>query len=136
MGRVMALDVGGKRTGVAVTDPMKIISTPLETVPTSEVFEFLKNYQEHETIEVLVIGLPKKLDNTATDATPIVERFVAQLEKSFPDLPFKLIDERFTSKMALNAMIAAGSKKKDRRVKGNIDKISASIILQSYLEQQ
>jgi len=134
MGRILAIDFGTKRVGLAVTDPLKIIATALDTVHSKDVIEFLKKYDQAEEIEIFVLGMPKKLDNTDTNATPHVRQFHNLLKKNFPQKPVYLHDERFTSKMALDAMIAAGSKKKDRREKGNIDKISATIILQSYLE--
>ena len=134
MGRILAIDYGTKRFGLAVTDPLKIIATALDTVHSKDVIQFLKKYDEKEGIESFVLGMPKKLDNTDTNATPLVKQFHKLLKKNFPQKPVYLHDERFTSKMALAAMIAGGSKKKDRRDKGNIDKISATIILQSYLE--
>ncbi len=136
MGRILAIDYGSKRVGLAVTDPLQIIASPLDTVHSKDVIQFLKDYDRSEGIEELVLGMPKKLDNTATNATPLVEQFHNLLKKNFPEKPVYLHDERFTSKMALDAMIAGGSKKKDRREKGNIDKISATIILQSYLESR
>ncbi len=136
MGRILAIDYGSKRVGLAVTDPLQIIASPLETVHSKDVIQYLKDYDQNEGIESLVLGMPKKLDNTPTNATPLVEQFHHLLKKNFPQKPVYLQDERFTSKMALDAMIAGGSKKKDRREKGNIDKISAAIILQSYLESR
>ena len=134
MGRILAIDYGTKRVGLAVTDPLKIIATALDTIHSKDVILFLKEYEEVEEIESFVLGMPKRLDNTDTNATPLVKQFHKLLKKNFPQKPVYLHDERFTSKMALDAMIAGGSKKKDRREKGNIDKISATIILQSYLE--
>ena len=133
--RILALDYGQKRTGIAVTDPLKILASPLETVNTLKIFEFLKKYTETETIEAFVVGMPKNLDNTDTNNTPHVKGFVKALTKLFPDIPIHLEDERFTSKMALAAMIAAGTTKKQRQNKGNIDKISAVIILESFLSK-
>lgn len=135
MGRILAIDYGGKRTGLAVTDPLQIIATALETVPSREVISYLKRYLQKETVDALVVGMPKKLDNTDTNATALVNRFLEQLAKEFPGMPIHTVDERFTSRMAFDAMLAGGMKKKDRRDKSNIDKISAVIILQSYLER-
>ncbi len=136
MGRILAIDYGTKRVGLAVTDPLQIISSPLDTIHSKDVIAFLKEYDQTEGIEAFVLGMPKKLDNTDTNATPLVRQFQKLLKKNFPEKAVYLHDERFTSKMALDAMIAGGSKKKDRREKGNIDKVSAAIILQSYLESK
>lgn len=136
MGRILAIDYGSKRVGMAVTDPLQIIASPLDTVHSKDVINFLKTYDQQEGIECFVLGMPKKLDNTDTNATPLVRQFQKLLKKNFPEKAVYLHDERFTSKMALDAMIRGGSKKKDRREKGNIDKVSAAIILQSYLESK
>ena len=136
MGRILAIDYGSKRVGLAVTDPMQIIATALDTIHSKDVIQFLKDYDATETIESFVLGMPKKLDGTDTNATKLVEQFHHLLKKHFPQKPVYLHDERFTSKMALDAMISGGSKKKDRRQKGNIDKVSAAIILQSFLESK
>ena len=133
MARVLAIDYGTKRTGIAVTDPMRIIATALETVDSEKLMKFLTAYFQREPVDQLVVGMPKSLSNEDTDMTPHVRRLVEQLNELFPDKPVALIDERFTSSIALDAMIAGGMKKKDRRVKGNVDKISATLILQSYL---
>ncbi|MEQ8530779.1 Holliday junction resolvase RuvX [uncultured Imperialibacter sp.] len=134
MGRILAIDYGGKRTGIAVTDPLQLIATSLEMVRSHELIAFLKQYLQKETVDAFVVGMPKKLDNTDTNGTLLVNRFLVQLKKEFAEMPIHLIDERFTSKMAMDTMIAGGMKKKDRRIKGNVDKISAVIILQSYME--
>ena len=134
MARVLAIDYGAKRTGLAVTDPLGIIATALEVVPSHELEGFLTNYFEKETVEKVVVGMPRKLDGTDTNATPLVKAFVNRFRKVFPNKELILHDERFTSKMALDSMIAGGTRKKDRQEKGNIDKVSATIILQSYLE--
>jgi putative Holliday junction resolvase len=134
MPRILAIDYGAKRTGLAVTDPSKIIASALETVPTEKLLEFLKKYAQNEPIEAFVVGMPKNLDNTPTDGTVYVERFIITLKDTFPEIPIHLHDERFTSKMAVQTMIAGGMKKKNRQIKGNIDKISAVIILQSFME--
>lgn len=133
MGRLVAIDYGTKRVGLATTDPLKIIASPLDTIHSKDVISYLKAYDNKEVIEAFVVGMPKNLNNQDTNATQFVRQFVKLLEKNFPDKVVHLIDERFTSKMALQAMIAGGTKKKDRAKKENIDKISATIILQSYL---
>lgn len=133
MGRVVAIDYGLKRTGIAVTDPLRIIATPLETVATTTLFEFLIAYAKKETIDEFVVGMPKKLSNEDSEIAPMVRKFVEELKLKFPEKIVHLADERFTSSMARKAMIAGGMKKKDRQVKGNVDKISATLILQSFL---
>jgi len=134
MSRILAIDFGLKRTGLAVTDTLKIIATPLETVETQSLLTFLKSYVAKEPVERLVLGFPRKLNNEDTDMTPHVRNLETTLGSLFPNIPVSLVDERFTSKMAQRAMIEGGMKKKDRRVKGNVDKISAVLILQSWLE--
>ncbi len=134
MSRVLAIDYGAKRTGLAVTDPLGIIATPLDYLSTHDLEGFLKDYFSKEDVEKVVVGMPKKLDGTDTNATTLVQEFVNRFKKVFPAKELILHDERFTSKMALDAMIEGGTKRSDRRKKGNIDKISATIILQSYLE--
>ncbi|MBD0400882.1 MULTISPECIES: Holliday junction resolvase RuvX [unclassified Flammeovirga] len=135
MGRILAIDYGTKRTGFAVTDPLKIIASSLETVQTNVAMQYIKEYLEKEDVECFVMGLPVGLDGKETDNTKPAQSFANKLKKNFPDKIVHFVDERFTSKMAEASMIAGGMKKKDRRVKGNVDKISAAIILQSYLEQ-
>jgi putative Holliday junction resolvase len=134
MGRLMAIDYGLKRTGIAVTDPLRIIATPLETVPTSGLLEFLTTYIQKENVDEFVVGMPKTLLNEDSDIAPVVRKFVEKLKLKFPMKPVHLADERFTSSLAMQAMIDGGMKKKDRQVKGNVDKISATIILQSFIE--
>jgi putative holliday junction resolvase len=136
MGRIIAIDYGLKRTGLAVTDGLRIIATPLETVPTADIFLFLKSYLQREVVDEFVVGMPKNLKNEDSEIAPKVRVFVEELKILFPDKPLHLADERFTSSMAMRAMIEGGMKKKDRRVKGNVDKISATIILQSFLERK
>ena len=136
MARILAIDFGKKRTGIAVTDPLGLIASPLLMVETVALGKFLREYFLKEEVNVVVIGLPKRLNNEDTHATQPVLRFVEQFKQKFPEKEISLIDERFTSKMALQSMIDGGMKKKDRKVKGNVDKVSAAIILQSYLEQQ
>jgi putative Holliday junction resolvase len=134
MPRIIAIDYGSKRVGLAVTDNLKIIATALETVHSKDVLDFLEKYIQKEEVETFVVGMPKNLDGEDTNNTQLVEIFVKSLKKKFPDIPVQLMDERFTSKIALEAMIMSGSKKKDRNNKsGNIDKVSAVIILQDYL---
>jgi putative Holliday junction resolvase len=133
MGRILAIDYGLKRTGIAVTDPMRIIATALDTIESQKLIEFLTGYFKKETVDELVLGLPKRLNNTDTDMTPHVHKLAELLKNTFPEKPLSLLDERFTSSIALDTMIAGGMKKKDRQVKGNVDKISATIILQDYM---
>jgi putative Holliday junction resolvase len=132
----MAIDYGIKRTGLAVTDGLQIIATALETVETKSLIEYLKKYFQEEQVDELVVGMPKQMDNTDSDTAQYVRQFVTKVNAAFPDLPVRYADERFTSKIALRAMIDGGMKKKDRREKGNVDKISATLILQSYLESR
>jgi putative holliday junction resolvase len=134
LGRILAIDYGLKRTGLAVTDPLKIIATALETVETIRLIDFLKIYFERETVEEVVIGLPKQENNKDSAIAGDVRGFMERFKKAFPDKPIVTADERYTSKRALQAMIDGGMKKKDRREKGNVDKISATLILQQYLE--
>ena len=130
----MGIDYGLKRVGLAVTDPLRIIASPLETVRAHDIIHYLTDYCKREPVDAFVVGLPKQLDNSDTHATQPVRAFVRQLQKKFPQQSVHLHDERFTSRMAMAAMIAGGTTKKYRRQKGNIDKVSATIILQSYLE--
>jgi putative Holliday junction resolvase len=137
MARILAIDLGTKRTGLAVTDPLKILANPLETIDTGQLMKYLKSYCAKEEVEVLVLGLPTRLNGQDNEMTPRVMKLKEELEKAFPEKKIALEDERFTSKMALQSMIAMGSKKKHRIEKaGNLDKVSAAIILQSYLEKQ
>ncbi|HMG93083.1 MAG TPA: Holliday junction resolvase RuvX [Chryseolinea sp.] len=133
MGRILAFDYGKKRTGLAVTDPLRIIATPLDTVLTIELLSYLAAYMKKETVDEFVVGMPKTLKNEDSEIAPLVRVFVEELKKIYPDKRIHLADERFTSRMAMQAMIEGGMKKKDRQVKGNVDKISATIILQSFL---
>lgn len=136
MGRIIAIDYGKKRTGLAVTDPLRIIASPLETVSTGELENWLRNYIEKEDVEEIVIGYPVTLNNEPSDAVKYIEPFIIRINKLYPGLPVIKIDERFTSKMAFRTMIDGGVKKKDRRDKGMVDRISASILLQTYLEKK
>lgn len=134
MARIMAIDYGGKRTGIAVTDPLQIIATGLTTIASSEMIPFLKKYFQNEQVELIVIGMPKNWDESDTHGTEPALQAVAKLRKEFPAIPVKEVDERYTSKMAKDAMLQMGMKKKDRRDKKIIDEIAATIILQEYLQ--
>ncbi len=133
MARILAIDYGGKRTGIAVTDPLQIIATGLETIESKELIPFLKKYCSTEIVELIIIGLPKNWDETDTHGTPLVQAAIKKIQKELPSIPLKTVDERYTSKMAKDAMIEMGMKKKDRRIKGNVDVIAATIMLQEYL---
>lgn len=133
MARIISIDYGLKRTGLAVTDPLQIIATGLTTVHSKELISFLKNYFSKEPVELIIIGEPKNWDDTDTHATPLVERCIKDLQKNFPQMPIKKVDERYTSKMAKDAMLEMGMKKKDRRNKALVDEIAATIMLQEYL---
>ncbi len=133
MGRILAIDYGQKRTGIAVTDELQIIASGLATVNTDELISFLKDYIQKENVELFVIGEPKRLNNTASESEILIIPFLEQLSKEIPTIPVKRVDERFTSKMAFQTMIDSGLKKKQRQNKALIDEISATIILQSYL---
>lgn len=136
----MAIDYGQKRVGFAVTDELQICANPLDTIPVAQAFDFLKKYLQTEKVDVIVIGEPRKLDNTPSDSTRYIEPFVNRLRKELPNISptttIARVDERFTSRMAFQSMIDAGLKKKDRQNKALIDKVSAAIILQTYMEQQ
>jgi putative Holliday junction resolvase len=134
MGRILSIDYGKKRTGLAVTDPLQLIASGLTTVPTHELIPFLKKYMATETVSEIIIGEPKNLDGSATDATALVTECIRILRKHFPDMPVKKIDERFTSKLATRSMLDSGLKKKDRQNKALVDEISATILLQEYLQ--
>jgi putative holliday junction resolvase len=136
VGRVIAIDYGRKRTGIAVTDEMQLIATALQTLPSHEVLDFLKDYTSREKTDCIVVGEPKQMNNEASDSVVYIEPFIRQLKKTFPDIPVERVDERFTSKMATQAIRDAGSKKKDRRDKALVDKVSAVIMLQSWLEMK
>jgi putative Holliday junction resolvase len=136
MARIICIDYGGKRTGLAVTDPMQIIATALTTIDSKELIPFLKKYFQQEQVELILIGEPLNLDDSATHGTPLVHAAIKQLKKEFPSIPLQTVDERFTSKMASQAMVQMGMKKKDRQVKGNVDRIAATIMLQEYLQNR
>ncbi len=134
MARIICIDYGKKRTGIAVTDPLQIIATGLTTVDSPELIPFLKKYFLQENVELIVIGEPKNLDDSDTHATPLVKEIIKKLEKQFPQIPIRKVDERFTSKMAKQAMLEMGMKKKDRRNKRTVDEIAATIMLQEYMQ--
>lgn len=134
MARIIAIDFGSKRTGIAVTDPLKIIATGLTTIPSADLIPVLKKYFAQEEVELLIIGLPKNWDESDTHGTAPAKAAIKKLKQEFPALPLKTVDERFTSKMAKNAMIEMGLKKKDRRKKELVDEIAATIMLQEYLQ--
>ncbi len=136
MGRIIAIDYGKKRVGLAVSDPMKIIATRLTTVPSNEIWNFLEGYLVKEDVELVLVGYPRQLNNEASEAVQYVNPFIKKLQSRFGTLPVRLMDERFTSKLAFQAMIDAGVKKSDRRNKELVDGVSATIILESYLEEQ
>jgi putative Holliday junction resolvase len=133
-GRILSIDYGGKRTGLAVTDPLKIIATGLTTVETPKLMAFLKDYFSKEPVELVIIGMPVNWDDSATHATPLVQKFIQEFQKNFPSVPIKEVDERFTSKLASQAMVQMGMKKKQRQDKAMIDQIAATIMLQEYLQ--
>ncbi|MFM2145891.1 MAG: Holliday junction resolvase RuvX [Bacteroidota bacterium] len=136
MPRILAIDYGKKRTGIAVTDPLQLIATALDTVDTQELFAFLKAYCKREAVEQFVIGDPRNLDDSDTHATPLVRQCIARLQKEFPDIPVVAVDERFSSKRARQAMLDMGMKKKERQKKANVDQIAAALLLQEYLESR
>lgn len=136
MGRIVAIDYGRKRTGVAVTDTLQLIANGLATVPSGELVKFLTDYVAREPVERVVVGLPKQMNNELSENMKYVKAFVAQLKRALPDVPVEYYDERFTSVLAYKAMLEGGLKKKKRQEKGLVDEISAVIILQSYLEHK
>lgn len=134
MARLLCIDYGKKRTGIAVSDPLQIIATGLITIESGKLIPFLKDYFKKEEVELIVIGEPKNLDGSDTHATPLVENIVKVLAKNFPKIPIHKIDERYTSKEAKRAMLEMGMKKKERRQKGNVDRIAATMMLQEYMQ--
>ena len=135
MARIIAIDYGQKRVGFAATDELRICANALDTVHVTQAFDYLKNYLEKENVDAIVIGEPRKLDNTPSASSRFIEPFVNSVKKAFPTIPIVRVDERFTSRIAFQTMIDAGLKKKDRQDKALVDKISATIILQTYLQQ-
>ena len=136
MARIICIDYGGKRCGLAVTDPLQIIATALTTVDTKDLFTFLADYFSKETVELILIGEPLNLDNTPTDATPLVQKAIIDLGKKFPNIPIQTVDERYSSKNAVRAMVEMGMKKNDRRDKKTIDRVAATMLLQEYLSNR
>ena len=136
MARIMAIDYGSKRVGIAVTDPMQMIANGLTTVHSKDIMTFLKDYFLKEEVSCIVVGEPKTLMNKPSESAPLVEAFVKLLMKSFPLIPVERMDERFTSKMATQSIIDSGLKKKDRQDKSLVDSVAATILLQSYMEQK
>lgn len=135
MARILAIDYGLKRTGIAVTDPLQIIASGLTTVESPKLIPFLKEYMRTEVVELILIGEPKNWDDSDTHATPLVRQIIQRLQKEFPAIPLKAVDERFTSKLASRAMVEMGMKKKQRQNKALVDEIAATILLQEYLER-
>ncbi len=134
MGRILAIDYGQKRCGIAVTDPLKLIAHALETVPTAGLEAFLADYMRREEVETIVVGQPLQMDGTPSESTRYIEPFVRRLAKQCPQIPIVRVDERFTSKIAFRTMTDAGLKKKKRQDKGLVDAISATLILQTYMQ--
>jgi len=132
----MAFDFGTKRLGIAVTDPLQLFATGLTTIHPKDVTEFLKKYLQTEQVETFIVGEPKQMDGTPSQSAPQVKGFVTILKKNFPDIPVEMMDERFTSKMASATIAQSGLKKSDRQNKALIDTVSATIILQSYMEKK
>ncbi len=135
MARILALDYGQKRTGIAVTDELQIIASGLTTVPTSGLMDFLKEYTAKENVELILIGEPKQMNNKASESEVFIEKFIEKYKIEISEIPFKRVDERFTSKMAFQSMIDSGLKKHQRKNKALVDEISATLILQSYLSK-
>jgi putative Holliday junction resolvase len=134
LGRILALDIGRKRTGVAATDPLRIIANGIGTVPTHTVVDFITEYLKKESVDIIVIGYPKQMNNQLSEAVTYIQPVINRIRKVFPNLVIELVDERFTSKLAFQTMIDGGVKKMDRQNKALVDTISATIILQSYME--
>lgn len=136
VGRILAIDYGRKRVGLAVTDPLQMIANRLTTVAEHEIWIFLKDYFAKENVEKVIVGYPMQMNNQPSEAVHYINPFLKKFQKEYPYMPLEQVDERFTSKMAFQTMIDAGLKKKDRQNKETIDAVSATIILQSYLEQK
>jgi len=136
MGRIIGIDYGTKRIGLAVTDPLKIFASPLVTVKTNEFYRFIEDYLKNEDIDEFVVGYPVQLNNMPSESVKYIDPFLKRLKKIFPEKPVHLVDERFTSKIAFQTMIEGGVKKKGRKDKSMVDNISASIILQSFLDSR
>jgi len=136
MPRILAIDYGKKRTGLAVTDPLQIIASGLATIETGKLMAFLKEYFSKEAVELVIVGMPANLDDSDTHATPLVRRFIEQFKKAHPQIPVREVDERFTSKLASRAMVEMGLKKKQRQNKALVDEIAATIMLQDYMQHR
>lgn len=136
MPRILAIDYGQKRTGIAITDDFQIIASGLTTLPSETTILFLRDYFAEEKVEKVIIGEPRQMDGTPSQSAEIIEKFIIQFKKSFPEMPIARVDERFTSKMAFQTMIDSGLKKKQRQNKGLIDEIAATILLQDYLSRR
>lgn len=136
MARILAIDYGGKRTGIAVTDPLQIIATGLTTIESKALIQFLKNYVTGEEVSLIIIGMPKNLDDSDTHGTPLVKAAIQKIKKSFPGMEIIEVDERYTSKMAKAAMIEMGMKKKQRQNKKLVDEIAATIMLQEFMQNR
>ncbi len=136
MARIIGIDYGTKRVGLAVSDPLQIIASGLDTVPTPNIFEYLRQYISTEEVEAIVVGEPYNLDNSPGKIAHLVSRFIKKLNKEFPDIPVSTIDERYTSKDAKRIILQSGAKKKKRRNKELVDKISAVLILQEFMEER
>ncbi|MEJ7611844.1 MAG: Holliday junction resolvase RuvX [Ferruginibacter sp.] len=134
MARILAIDYGGKRTGIAVTDPLQIIATGLTTISSPDLIPFLKKYFSEEPVELVIIGLPKNWDESDTHGTAPAQAAIKKIQKEFPQMPLKTVDERYTSKMAKDAMLEMGMKKAQRRDKKLVDEIAATIMLQEYMQ--
>ena len=136
MGRILAIDYGRNRTGIAVSDPLQLIANGLTTVPTHQLLTYILDYVAHEQVERILVGLPKQMNNEASESMKYIEPFVRSLKKKLPEMPIEYVDERFTSVLAHHAMLEGGLKKKDRQDKALVDEISATIILRDYLESR
>ena len=133
MARIMAIDYGMKRTGIAVTDPLRIIASALTTVESARIFTFLEEYMKKETIELILIGDPRNLDDSPTDLTTDVQRIIVILKRKFPQIPVQMVDERYSSLLASRSLLEMGLKKSRRREKGLVDQVAATMMLQEYL---
>lgn len=136
MGRILAIDYGQKRVGLAVTDELQLIANALSTVHSKDIFQFLNNYLKKEKVDCIVVGEPRQMNNELSESVVFIDPFIKKLKKEFPEMPIVRFDERFTSKLASQAILDAGLKKKDRQNKGLIDKMSATILLQSYMHSK
>jgi putative Holliday junction resolvase len=136
MSRILAIDFGTKRIGIAVTDPLQLIANPLQTIQSKDVWPFLEDYLKRETVETIVVGEPKSMDGSPSGPVEALQNFLVALKRKFPNVKIERTDERFTSMLAMSALISAGASKKQRAEKANMDKLSAAIILQTYMDGQ